>query len=111
MCLSCLFSKTSIYLLIFLFLLFSNLYQTIFNPPPKTKSATPQLVKVARVIDGDTTELSTGEKVRYISINAPELHDQKEPIECFAKQAFEKNKKLVEGKTVTHSMSIAIFSP
>ncbi|MFH0923159.1 MAG: thermonuclease family protein [Candidatus Falkowbacteria bacterium] len=30
-------------------------------------------VGVARVIDGDTIELTTGEKVRYIGVNTPEL--------------------------------------
>lgn len=57
--------------------------------------------KVTRVIDGDTLEIEGGEKVRYIGINTPELHDPRKKIECFGKEAFEKNKKLVEGKTVT----------
>ena len=57
-------------------------------------------VVVKRVIDGDTIELSDGRKVRYIGINAPEMTDKRKGILCFANMAKEKNKKLVEGKTV-----------
>ncbi len=56
--------------------------------------------KVKKVIDGDTIELETGQKVRYIGIDTPELHDPRKKVECFAKEAMEENKKLVEGKTV-----------
>ena len=55
---------------------------------------------VKRVIDGDTIELSTGQKVRYIGIDTPELVHPKKPVECFAKEAKIQNQKLVEGKTV-----------
>ena len=63
-----------------------------------TSSAT--IVKVSRVIDGDTIELDDKQKVRYIGIDTPELHDPKKPVQCFAKEAMEVNKKLVEGKQV-----------
>lgn len=53
--------------------------------------------KVKRVIDGDTIELEGGSRVRYIGINTPEV---KEPTECYGKEATDKNKGLVEGKTV-----------
>ena len=64
--------------------------------------ATPeaQLVKVTRVIDGDTIELENGQKVRYIGIDTPELGSSKASIQCFAKEAKEKNQELVEGKFV-----------
>ncbi len=55
-------------------------------------------MKVTKVIDGDTIEVETGQKIRYIGIDAPELHDPRKPVECFAREAFEKNKQLVEGK-------------
>lgn len=55
---------------------------------------------VKRVVDGDTVELDTGEKVRYIGINTPESVDPRREVECFGKEASEFNKKLVEGKTV-----------
>ena len=50
---------------------------------------------VERVIDGDTIILDNEEKVRYIGINAPEL-----PNGCFAQEAADENKRLVEGKQV-----------
>jgi micrococcal nuclease len=57
-------------------------------------------IKVSRVIDGDTIELENGKKVRYIGIDSPELHHPKKSVECFGKEAYEENKKLVEGKIV-----------
>lgn len=55
---------------------------------------------IIKIIDGDTAELKTGEKVRYIGIDTPESVAPNKPVECFAKEAYEKNKTLVEGKTV-----------
>lgn len=57
-------------------------------------------VGVARVIDGDTIVLITGEKVRYIGVDTPETVHPKKEIECFGKEASVQNKKLVEGKHV-----------
>ncbi len=58
-------------------------------------------VRVARVIDGDTIELADGERLRYIGIDTPEEVDARKPVQCFARQAAERNKELVEGKMVT----------
>ncbi|MBI5619625.1 thermonuclease family protein [Candidatus Gottesmanbacteria bacterium] len=55
---------------------------------------------VARVIDGDTVELADGKKVRYIGIDTPELVHPDQAVECFAAEAKEENKRLVDGKTV-----------
>lgn len=55
---------------------------------------------VTRVLDGDTIEIESGQKVRYIGIDTPESVDPRKPVECFAKEASEKNKSLVEGKKV-----------
>ncbi len=57
-------------------------------------------VAVTRIIDGDTIELSTGEKLRYIGINTPETVAPNKPIECFGQEAKEYNQSLVLGKTV-----------
>ena len=54
---------------------------------------------VSRVVDGDTIELNTGERLRYIGIDTPEINYGKDP-ECFAQQAKEFNKKLVEKKVI-----------
>lgn len=52
---------------------------------------------VSRTIDGDTVELATGQRVRYIGIDTPELTW---PRECYAVEAYQRNKELVEGKRV-----------
>ncbi len=56
-----------------------------------------------RAVDGDTIEVEIeGEsyKVRYIGIDTPELHHPEKPVGYYAQEAYEKNKELVEGKTV-----------
>jgi micrococcal nuclease len=50
--------------------------------------------KVTRVIDGDTFEIETGEKVRLIGINAPEISD------IFGVESKEYLIQLIEGKDV-----------
>ena len=50
--------------------------------------------KVTRVIDGDTFEIETGEKVRLIGINAPEISD------IFGVESKEYLMQLIEGKDV-----------
>ena len=52
------------------------------------------------MIDGDTIELSTGQKVRYVGMDTPETVDPRRPVGCFGKEASSENKKLVEGKEV-----------
>lgn len=59
-----------------------------------------EYVKVEKVIDGDTVKLTDGRVVRYIGIDTPETVDPRKPVQCFAKEASQKNKELVEGKTV-----------
>ena len=51
-------------------------------------------IKVARVIDGDTFETETGEKVRLIGINAPEISD------IFGQDAKQYLSDFIENKTV-----------
>lgn len=57
-------------------------------------------VHVVRVIDGDTIELGNGERLRYIGIDTPEEIDPRKPVQCFAKEASERNKELVENKDI-----------
>lgn len=70
------------------------------KPKISLTSSVPTVVKVKRVIDGDTIEIETGQKVRYIGMDTPELHDPRKPIQCFAQEAYLKNKELIEGKTI-----------
>ena len=58
---------------------------------------------VTRVVDGDTIRVQIdGEeyRVRYIGIDTPETVDPRRPVGCFGKEASERNRQLVEGKTV-----------
>ena len=52
------------------------------------------MVRVIRIIDGDTIEIEGGERVRYIGINTPET------VECFGLEATDRNEALVEGRIV-----------
>ena len=69
------------------------------NPPQETIIPTSisimQQVKVVRIIDGDTIEIEGGQRIRYIGIDTPESGG------CFATQSTNKNKELVEGKTIS----------
>lgn len=55
---------------------------------------------VTEVIDGDTIRLETGETVRYIGIDTPETRHPNKPVECFGKEASQKNIDLVLGRNV-----------
>jgi micrococcal nuclease len=55
---------------------------------------------VKKVIDGDTIQLESGETVRYIGIDAPELYIKEGGSEFYAKEAARFNKKLVFLKRV-----------
>ena len=51
-------------------------------------------IKVTRIIDGDTFETETGDKVRLVGINAPEIRD------IFGEEAKQHLILLIEGKIV-----------
>ncbi len=76
--------------------------------PPASPTAAPfpaEAVEatVTRVIDGDTIEVELdGQiyKVRYIGIDTPETVDPQKPVECFGKEAAERNRQLVAGRVV-----------
>jgi len=70
-------------------------------------------VTVNRVVDGDTLQLASGERVRLIGIDTPELHESgklerdsqrsgqdKKAIQQLGELAYEFTRKLVEGKQV-----------
>lgn len=72
------------------------------SPIPTVSTASPsaEFAMVKRVIDGDTIELSDGRKVRYIGVDTPELHHPIKKVQCYGREAMEKNKELVEGKEI-----------
>jgi len=65
--------------------------------------ATP-LVRVVRVIDGDTIEVCCigwkRESIRYIGIDTPETSHPTKSFAAYGKEAKEANRKLVDGKAV-----------
>ncbi len=66
----------------------------------ETYEQTTSYKRVTSVIDGDTIELASGERVRYIGIDTPETHHPDKPVECYGERATERNRELVEGKEV-----------
>lgn len=57
----------------------------------------PDTTRVIEVVDGDTIIIEGGYKVRYIGIDTPEIHRE---VEAFGAEAWQANRKLVEGKEV-----------
>lgn len=55
---------------------------------------------VMRAVDGDTIELSDGEKVRLIGVDTPETVHPNRPVEAFGKEASAFTKREIEGQSV-----------
>jgi micrococcal nuclease len=58
----------------------------------------PLSAHVSRAIDGDTVQLASGERVRYLLIDTPETTGA---AECFGEQAASYNRVLVENRDVS----------
>jgi micrococcal nuclease len=61
---------------------------------------------VERAVDGDTVVLVGGERVRYIGVDTPEMHHPKKPVQAYAREALEFNRRLVEGKKIRLEMDV-----
>jgi micrococcal nuclease len=59
-----------------------------------------QVVRVRRVVDGDTLLLKDGTRVRMIGIDTPETKKEGTPVQPFGPEASEYTKKFCEGGTV-----------
>jgi micrococcal nuclease len=80
--------------------------QTPAETPPGSGPSQPnglETVTVARVVDGDTIELTNGRRVRYIGINTPERDQPYYP------EATALNRQLVEGKNVQMEFDLETF--
>lgn len=55
---------------------------------------------VQRVIDGDTFELKNGIKIRMLNVDTPESVKQNTAVQCYALEAKEKLKRLIENKNI-----------
>ena len=67
---------------------------------PQHTESEPAQVFVMKVIDGDTIELSNGEKIRLIGVDTPETKHPTKPVQYFGKEATAFTKKMAEGKQV-----------
>lgn len=71
--------------------------------PLATPTTNLNLIKVTRIVDGDTIMVEINgkaESVRLIGIDTPETIDPRKPIQCFGKEASAKAKELIENKNV-----------
>lgn len=77
------------------------------STPITTSTANPttETAIVTKVIDGDTIELDSGEKVRYVGMDTPEITKGKN--ECYGHEASVKNTELVLGKTITMKKDVS----
>lgn len=64
---------------------------------------------VVRVVDGDTVHVRIGahvEKVRYIGVNAPEVHHPTKGEEPGGREATDVNRRLVQGRPVRLELDV-----
>lgn len=60
----------------------------------------PKVATVVTVLDGDTVVLHDGSKVRYLGVDTPEMDHETGRHECYAQEAYERNKAWVLGRRV-----------
>ena len=72
-----------------------GVYSTLFYGNNIIIGNNSQKAKVVKVIDGDTIEIEGGNQVIYINIDTPEIGSY------YADEATNRNRQLVEGKSIT----------
>ncbi len=78
-----------------------NKNSTTSTPAPTASQA--DLYKVTKIVDGDTITVDIAGKIetlRLIGINTPETVDPRKPVECFGKEASNKAKEILTGKSI-----------
>lgn len=66
----------------------------------ESRNTIPEKRLVIRVTDGDTIVVSPNEKVRLIGVDTPETVHPKKAVQCFAKDAKEFTRRMVERKSI-----------
>jgi micrococcal nuclease len=69
-------------------------YRVTYGTPSAASSATAPHVEMLRAIDGDTFELTSGERVRLIGLDAPEIGT------CYADESTRELTRLLSGKSL-----------
>ncbi len=73
---------------------------SFLTPTPSPTPLPYPFAKVMKIVDGDTIEIENGKLVRYIGIDTPETKHPTKGVECFGKEASEKNRELALGKVI-----------
>jgi micrococcal nuclease len=98
------FVKTGIITGVLIFIVFAaGVYVRDYN---EKKSIRFIDAEIEKVVDGDTVVLDSGEKVRLLGINAPELHHPDYPVQKYGQEAKDYLKNRVEGKKCRLEYSI-----
>lgn len=81
--------------------------ETVATPIPsiepiveQTSVPNEELFLVTKVVDGDTIQVNNRFTIRLIGIDTPETVDPRRPVGCFGKEASNKAKELLSGKSV-----------
>ncbi len=70
------------------------------------RSSMPTTGVVVKVLDGDTVILQGGLAVRYLGIDTPEMDHETGRHDCFALEAYQRNRTLVLGRSVRLSYDV-----
>ncbi|WP_438446733.1 thermonuclease family protein [Gorillibacterium sp. sgz5001074] len=72
----------------------------ILEAYPDLNGHTPETYVVKRVVDGDTLETATKERIRLIGVDTPETVKPGSPVEAYGKEASDYAKSRLTGKTI-----------
>jgi micrococcal nuclease len=92
--------------LAFIVLSFLTLFIFLYSFQPKIKKKEPEIssndkvYSVIHVLDGDTIIIESGEQVRYIGIDTPELLSENTEEQCFGYESYLLNKIIMQGTEV-----------
>lgn len=80
--------------------------KTVHAPSPAPVTApvlgvtSNNMYQVTRVVDGDTIQIDTGQKVRLIGVDTPETVAPRKAVQCFGKEASTYTSERLLGQTV-----------